>query len=620
MIAYSLYWDQGDATRAAADTPLIDALVTSFVVTGVTGGAPYRFAVRARNIYGPGPFSAVLTVVPADAPGKTGIPTAALTDASQTSVTITWPAPDAHSSPVTAYQILFLQANGAYAQELTHCDGTQAGIVASTTCLVPMAAVTALTSLPRESLIRVRVRAFNARGTGQFSELNTAGATVETLPTNLSVVSVALAGTSNVATQVAWTALTGAATGGSNVAVTDYELYWDQGHGSWLSLANTTGLTYSATGLSGGQTYAFEIRAYNKYGYGPFTAAASVQTSQAPSQPAQPVIEVVGSYVNISWTPPFSNYMPIAGYGYQILIAAANGSFVLDQALCDGVAQAAVGYCLVSMWDLRSPPFLLTYGTLVQAEVLAANARGWSAPSLPNTVGATIQVEPSTMLSPTRGVLTGPTQLDVHWSSLALIDAGGSAVLSYDLQYDNATAASTWLDVIGLSPNSLLTSVIVSSGVVPGAQYAFRVRARNIFGWGPFSAVTYIQAACAPAAPLSAVTSIDPATGGVVITWTAPNNDGSVISAYLIEIANVAGTAWSSVSTCNGSDPSVVAALTCIVPMSTLTADPFDYLFGNVVYVRVSATNTYGFGSVSATSSATGATIAVVPTQMQSPW
>ena len=88
----------------------------------------------------------------------------------------------------------------------------------------------------------------------------------------------------------------------------------------------------------------------------------------------------------------------------------------------------------------------------------------------------------------------------------------------------------------------------------------------------------------------------------------------------MIEIANVAGTAWSSVSTCNGSDPSVVAALTCIVPMSTLTADPFDYLFGNVVYVRVSATNTYGFGSVSATSSATGATIAVVPTQMQSPW
>ncbi len=109
-------------------------------------------------------------------------------------------------------------------------------------------------------------------------------------------------------------------------------------------------------------------------------------------------------------------------------------------------------------------------------------------------------------------------------------------MLSYNLQYDNATAATTWFDVIGLSPDSLLTSVIVSTGVVPGSQYAFRVRARNIFGWGPFSDVTYIQAARAPDAPLAPVTSIDAATGGLVITWQAPNNAGSAITSYVINI------------------------------------------------------------------------------------
>jgi hypothetical protein len=57
---------------------LIDALVTTFTVTGVTGGTTYRFAVRARNIYGYGPTSTVTVVVPADAPGKTDIPTVAL--------------------------------------------------------------------------------------------------------------------------------------------------------------------------------------------------------------------------------------------------------------------------------------------------------------------------------------------------------------------------------------------------------------------------------------------------------------------------------------------------------------------------------------------------------------
>lgn len=90
-----------------------------------------------------------------------------------------------------------------------------------------MATIAALTALPRDALIRVRVRATNARGTGQFSELNTAGATMETLPTNLIAVSVDPSATTNTAASVLWTALTGSAAGGQNVAVTSYELYWD---------------------------------------------------------------------------------------------------------------------------------------------------------------------------------------------------------------------------------------------------------------------------------------------------------------------------------------------------------------------------------------------------------
>jgi len=187
-----------------------------------------------------------------------------------------------------------------------------------------------------------------------------------------------------------------------------------------VTLANTTALSYSVSGLSGGQTYSFQVRAYNNYGHGAFTASASVSTSQAPAQPAAPTVTVVGSYVDIAWTEPFPNYSPIAGFGYQILIAAADGTFIEDKALCDGVAQAAVGHCLVAMWDLRGPPFLLTYGTLVRAKVVAANARGWSVPSAANTVGATIQVEPFAPAAPLSGANTGPTQLDVHWSSLDL--------------------------------------------------------------------------------------------------------------------------------------------------------------------------------------------------------
>jgi hypothetical protein len=268
------------------------------------------------------------------------------------------------------------------------------------------------------------------------------------------------------------------------------------------------------------------------------------------------------------------------------------------------------------MHALTASPFYLVYGTLVQAEVLAQNERGWSAASLPNTVGATIEVAPSAVSTPTRGATTGPTQIEVAWNSLSSPDDGGSAILSYHLQYDNGTNAGTWYDVVGLAPASLLTDVIVSTNITSGTIYGFRVQASNIFGWGPYSQVAFIAAAREPDEPIAPVTSIDPSTGGVAIAWTAPSDRGDPITAYLIEIQDVLpsqGT-WHSVSACNGADPTTMAALSCVVPMSILT-DPttLGYTFDEVVWVRVSATNSYGYGLVSPTSSSSGARIRVVP-------
>jgi hypothetical protein len=211
-----------------------------------------------------------------------------------------------------------------------------------------------------------------------------------------------------------WTALTGSARGGAGVAITNYEVYWNQGAtlNTWESLANTTTLSATKTGLTGGQTYQFKVRAYNKYGEGLFTDPASVQTSQAPEQPAAPTLAVAGGFVHISWVEPFANYRPVLGY--KILIeTSTTGTFVESTSLCDGDAQAAVRYCLVDMHALRASPFLLTYDTLIRAKVLARNERGWSAESDPNASGAQVQVEPSAVPAPTRGSATGPAQLEV---------------------------------------------------------------------------------------------------------------------------------------------------------------------------------------------------------------
>ena len=260
VIAYSLLWDAGDSTKYPNTdfVELTNALVTSYTKNAVTGGQTYRFMVRARNIYGYGANSTFTTVIPDDKPGKTNIPRVTLANADATSVDIEWDLPNEHSSPIISYSILFMQANGDFVTELTNCGaGVGSAVVAARKCSVPMTLLRTLTLRPRDSLIRVKIRGTNLKGDGEYSEVNTVGATIETEPTNLSVASIDVPSTFNDRTKVVWTALTGSARGGWNVDITSYEVYWDQSTGVWVSLANTSSLFTIKTDLTGGVTYKF---------------------------------------------------------------------------------------------------------------------------------------------------------------------------------------------------------------------------------------------------------------------------------------------------------------------------------------------------------------------------
>lgn len=127
---------------------------------------------------------------------------------------------------------------------------------------------------------------------------------------------------------------------------------------------------------------------------------------------------------------------------------------------------------------------------------------------------------------------------------------------------------------------------------MPGTLYAFRVRAANIHGFGQFSDPISIKAAGLPDQVLTVTTSIDAATGGVVIDWLAPHDGSQTITEYLVEIANADGGSYFEEDTnCSGSDPSVHQ---CVIPMSALTQSPFNLSFDQLVVVRVTAVNSYG--------------------------
>lgn len=116
-----------------------------------------------------------------------------------------------------------------------------------------------------------------------------------------------------------------------------------------------------------------------------------------------------------------------------------------------------------------------------------------------------------------------------------------------------------------------------------------------------------------------AVTSYDSTTGGVKISWTSPSSNYDTITAYNIEILDKANSAWSTeTANCDGSNSIILANLYCIIPMTTLYASPFNLEYNDLVEVRISAYNQFGWSAESDTNTV-GATILTEPQQMSIP-
>ena len=76
------------------------------------------------------------------------------------------------------------------------------------------------------------------------------------------------------------------------------------------------------------------------------------------------------------------------------------------------------------------------------------------------------------MSSCVRGPSTSETQIDVAWTAPTTSTAtGGASILSYNLQWDKGTAGAIWYDLIGVSPASLDTELIATTGITPGQSY-----------------------------------------------------------------------------------------------------------------------------------------------------
>ena len=107
--------------------------------------------------------------------------------------------------------------------------------------------------------------------------------------------------------------------------------------------------------------------------------------------------------------------------------------------------------------------------------------------------------------------------------------------------------SAEWADVTGQGANDYLglsftvvedtSASSAGSSLTVGGTYEFRIRATNKWGSGPFSDTLSVLAADEPSQIGQAVTTIEQATGAVVVSWTKPPSNGAEITSYTIEFS-----------------------------------------------------------------------------------
>ena len=118
--------------------------------------------------------------------------------------------------------------------------------------------------------------------------------------------------------------ITGTNTGGS--PITSYVLYWDNGLDG-LYFSNLVGenshsliQTFTATGLTSGQSYEFKYKVKNAFGSSSFSSVVTQVAFTYPGLISPVQTSLVGTAVQFTWTQPFTGGSGISITEYDLLV------------------------------------------------------------------------------------------------------------------------------------------------------------------------------------------------------------------------------------------------------------------------------------------------------------
>ena len=220
---------------------------------------------------------------------------------------------------------------------------------------------------------------------------------------------------------------------------------------------------------------------------------------------------------------------------------------------------------------------------------------------------------PGQMSAPTEGAATSDSQVQVEWSSVTAsgLPTGNSAILSYELLWDNGDSGLTTFLPLTLSSDLATSHTIV--GVTEGTYYRFIVRAVNIYGDGPDSTISSIRASDVPS-QMSTLTTTRIGLD-VFVSWVEPLNNGAAVTAYKIVVYDRSTSTYvEDLTQCNGALSSTQDALSCSFAFTYLIST-YGYSIGELILFKAQAYNDDGWGDLSSATTA-GATIMTVPEAM----
>ncbi|MFS0853406.1 fibronectin type III domain-containing protein [Microbacterium sp. 179-I 3D4 NHS] len=370
-----------------------------------------------------------------------------------------------------------------------------------------------ITDLVNGTAYDVLVRAVNAAGPGAPT---TATATPATVPSAPGVDEVVDNGEGGLALTFS------APVDDGGAPVTGYE-YTTDGGKSWRTLARSAAPTVirtasDETALDQEVEYVIAVRAMNRVGAAPASAARTENGPVPVPLPNAPVIDAVASHpgsLEVSFTPGDNGAVPVDRYEYTT----------------DGSTWIGTG--------TLSPRFTipgLVDGTTYAVRVRAVNVSGDGAPSA--------SASGTPLSAPAAPSLTDVTRADGTLTvALSYGANGGSPVTRVEYTLDGA---ATWV------PAGLPGAALTVSGLTNGTAYGIQARVITAVGTSPASNVLLAAPAAAPPAPAVAIV---PGDTTLAVTAVFDGDGGSPLTG--VEYTIDGGGTWVDTRSLSGAFPIV---------------------------------------------------------------